>query len=291
MKDYNKLGLKIGIEIHQRLNTKKLFCNCDSILREDNPHITIRRKLRAVAGESGAIDIAAKHEMSKDMLFEYEGYNDTTCLVEFDEEPPHNINENALNIVLQITKMLNAKPVDLVQVMRKTVVNGSNTSGFQRTALVAQNGVLETSKGTVKIDTVCIEEESAKDIKQEGNVRTFRLDRLGIPLIEIATAPDIKDPEHCRETAEKIGLILRSTGKVARGIGTIRQDLNISIEGGNRIEIKGAQDLDLIPNWIENEITRQQGLIEIKEKLPNDISISNEFLDLTPLLTSTICKE
>ena len=243
--DYKAIGLKCGIEIHQRLDTGKLFCSCPSTLRDDKPHFTIRRELRAVAGETGETDIAAKHEQESQKYFLYEGYNDTTCLVELDEEPPHPMNEEALNVVLQISKMLNAKIIDEIQVMRKTVVNGSNTSGFQRTALVGIKGILETPEGKIGIPNIQIEEEAAKDIekgtdKEGKDFVIYRLDRLGIPLIELGSDPDIKTPEQCKEVCERIGMILRSTGKVARGIGTIRQDLNISVMNGQRVEIKGA---------------------------------------------------
>ena len=289
--DYEKFGLKCGIEIHQQLNTKKLFCSCPSVLRDDAPQFVVKRKLRAVAGETGEVDIAAMHETEKGMEFDYEGYSDTTCLIEFDEAPPNSLNSEALNAALQVSLILNSKPVDEIQVMRKTVVNGSNTAGFQRTSLVSRDGFLETGKGRVSILTVCIEEEAAREIKKEGNVVTYRLDRLGIPLIEIATGPEIKTPEQCRETAEKLGMILRSTGRVKRGIGTIRQDINISIKDGNRVEIKGVQDLKLIPQIVELEIIRQLNLLEIKKMLEdrNAVKAGMAIKDITAVFRKTGC--
>lgn len=289
--DYEKFGLKCGIEIHQQLNTKKLFCRCPSVLRDDAPHFVVKRKLRAVAGETGEVDIAAQHETQKDKEFNYEGYSDTTCLVEFDEAPPAPINEDALKVALQAGMVLNAKPVHEIQVMRKTVVDGSNTTGFQRTALVSRDGFIETSKGNITVPTICIEEEAAKIIKKEENSVTYRLDRLGIPLVEIATGPDIKTPEQCKEAAEKIGMILRSTGKAKRGIGTIRQDLNISIKDGNRVEIKGVQDLRLIPQIVELEIIRQLNLIEIKKTLEdrNASKTRMEIKDISAVFKKTEC--
>jgi Glu-tRNA(Gln) amidotransferase subunit E-like FAD-binding protein len=267
--DYKKLKFMAGLEIHQQLDSKKLFCNCPSILRDDPHDIEIKRKLRASAGEEGRVDIAAEHETKKDKQFIYHGYSDTTCAVEFDEEPPHDVNKKALNIILQICKLLNCKVIDEIQVMRKTVVDGSNTSGFQRTMLVGHGGKIETSKGIVRIASVALEEDSARrigrmmkdQIKQKSNKENavvYNLDRLGIPLVEVVTEPDIKSPEHCKETAEKIGMILRSTGKVKRGLGTIRQDVNVSINKGNRVEIKGFQDLRGMTTIIENEVKRQK---------------------------------
>ena len=188
-----------------------------------------------------------------------------------DEEPPHPINKEALEIALQIAMMLNAKPVDEVQVMRKTVVDGSNVSGFQRTALIAQDGYVETTKGKVTIPLICLEEEAAKKIEDTKEYVKYRLDRLGVPLVEIATDASIKDPEHAKEVAEKIGLVLRSTGKVKRGIGTIRQDVNISIKGGARTEIKGFQEIRIMPKVIEYEIKRQQELIQAGQKINEEV--------------------
>ncbi len=256
MQDYKKLNFKAGLEIHQQLETHKLFCNCPSITnKKESPDLIIKRKLRAVAGLAGKKDIAALFEQEKDQTFIYEFYNDCNCLLDIDDEPPHNMNKKALETALQIALLLNAKIEKKIRVMRKIVIDGSNVSGFQRTALIAKNGKIKTSKGLIKIPTIFLEEEAAKKIKSSGKEVTYRLDRLGIPLVEIGTAPDIKDPEHAKETAEIIGMVLRAT-KVKRGLGTIRQDLNLSIGSSPRIEIKGFQDLKSIPKIIEYEVSR-----------------------------------
>ncbi|MBT4334334.1 Glu-tRNA(Gln) amidotransferase subunit GatE [archaeon] len=268
--DYKKLGFKAGLEIHQQLETNKLFCSCPSMLRDETPDIKFKRKLIAVSGESGKLDVAAKHEMSKQKEFCYQGYSDSNCLVEFDEEPPHGVNQDALEIVLQVAKLLNCKIFDEIQVMRKTVIDGSNTSGFQRTMLVGTKGYLNTSKGNVGIDVVCLEEDSARKVKQTEKSATYKLDRLGIPLIEIGTSPDIKDPEHAKEVAKQLGMILRSTGKVKRGLGTIRQDVNVSIARGTRVEIKGFQDLKTMPKIIDIEVKRQ-----MKGKIKSEVRKAN----------------
>ncbi|MFH1834959.1 MAG: Glu-tRNA(Gln) amidotransferase subunit GatE [Methanobacteriota archaeon] len=265
--DYEKIGFKCGIEIHQQLDTHKLFCACPSVIRDEKPDFVVERRMRAVAGEMGAVDPAALHEFLKNRRLYYETYTDTNCLVELDEEPPHPLNEQALSTALTVALMLSAKPVSEIQVMRKTVIDGSNTSGFQRTILVGMGGVLKTSMGDVGISSVCLEEDAARIIEDKDDVVTYRLDRLGIPLVEVATDPDIKSPEHAREVAEKIGMILRATARVKRGLGTIRQDLNVSIKGGQRIEAKGVQELRAISKLCENEVRRQLALIDIKGEL------------------------
>ncbi len=269
--DYEKIGFKCGLECHQQLETHKLFCQCPSIVNDTNPNIKIIRKLRAVAGETGKIDSAAEHEKKKDKFFVYEACSTSSCLVELDEEPPHPINIEALEIVVEAAKLFNAAIVDEIQVMRKTVVDGSNTSGFQRTALIATDGYINTSMGKVRIPFICLEEEAAKRIREDEKSVTFRLDRLGVPLIEVSTATDINNPEHARECAEKIGLTLRSCGKVKRGIGTIRQDVNVSIKEGARTEIKGFQDLKTIPKVIEKEVKRQIKIVGKGEKIEEGV--------------------
>lgn len=270
-----KIGFKCGLEIHKQLEGKKLFCSCPALVNDPNPpDIIIKRKLRVSPSELGEIDKAAKYEMEKNKEFYYEACSTSSCLVELDEEPPHSLNEDALDTALIVSILLNAKPVDELQFMRKVVIDGSNTTGFQRTALVATDGYLDTKKGIINIPTICLEEEAAKKISQKGNKITYRLDRLGVPLVEIATSPDIKDPEHAKEVAEKLGMILNSTGRVKRGLGSIRQDINLSLKNTPRIEIKGFQDLRSIPKVINNEIKRLQ---KEKSKQPHVRKVEPNF--------------
>ncbi|MBI5636200.1 Glu-tRNA(Gln) amidotransferase subunit GatE [Candidatus Micrarchaeota archaeon] len=267
--DFKKIGFRSGIEIHQRLATKtKLFCDCSAQLDEfAKPSGQITRRLKAVVGELGQVDPAAAFEQGRGKTFVYQLFEENSCLVDQDDQPPKPVNQEALEIVLQVAKALNAQVLPEVHVMRKTVVDGSAPSAFQRTALVAVNGELKTSKGIVGIQTICLEEESAGIVEKKEDSVVYRLDRLGIPLIEIATDASLQDPSHVKETALLIGQLLRATGKVQRGIGSIRQDLNVSVTGGSRTEIKGSQELDLVPKLVENEARRQLGLLEVKKDL------------------------
>ena len=277
--------IKCGLEIHQQLDTHKLFCECESRIVEDLSNLKeFYRVLSLSKSEIGEIDKAAMHEALKNKKFRYLAPPSSSCLVEMDEEPPHDVNQEALIITLQAARLLNARIIDEAQVMRKIVIDGSNTSGFQRTMLIATDGFIDTSNGKVRIETICLEEDAARKIEEKEGVVTYCLDRLGIPLIEIATAPDIKTPKQARETAEKIGLLLRSL-KVKRGLGTIRQDINISIKGGARVEIKGAQDLRLIERIVELEARRQERIIEFSKKAERpDIG---PLVDLTNIFTNT----
>ena len=265
--DYDKLGLKMGLEIHQQLNTKtKLFCPCECELTDKKPRYRVLRNLRPTQSELGKIDRAAFEESRRKLTFLYDAYPHHTCLVESDDEPPHPLNQEALEIGLIIASLLNMNVVDEFHTMRKQVIDGSNTGGFQRTGLVATDGYMDTEYGKVVIENLCLEEDAARRMGQKKGKMEFRLDRLGIPLLEITTDPSMKHPEQVREVAYQIGQVLRST-RVKRGLGTIRQDLNISIREGARVEIKGVQDLDLMPTMVENEVKRQINLLEIREEL------------------------
>lgn len=275
-------GLKVGLEIHQQVAGRKLFCNCPAEIAEETekPSRVVKRELRAVAGETGELDIAASHEQQKQKTFYYNYYDKYNCLIDIDEEPPLQINKDAIAVALVIAKLLHADIADEIHVMRKTVIDGSNTTGFQRTALVAMNGYLEIEGRKIGIDTICLEEDAAKIVERKQGYDVYDISRLGIPLIEIATDASIDSPELAQKTAEKLGMMLRSTGKVRRGLGTIRQDVNVSIPAGSRVEIKGAQELKMLPTLINYEIQRQQTLVEIQKKLGTFI-LDREFIDVT----------
>ena len=289
--DYEKLGLKMGLEIHQQLNTeRKLFCPCKCELTDKKPDYMLLRYLRPTQSELGKIDRAAFEESRRKLKFIYESYDNETCLVESDDEPPHPLNLGALEIALIIASLLNMKVVDEFHIMRKQVIDGSNTGGFQRTGLVATDGWLETEYGMVVIENLCLEEDAARRMGQKKGKVVFRLDRLGIPLLEVTTDPSMKHPEQVKEVAYQLGQVLRST-KVKRGLGTIRQDLNISISDGSRVEIKGVQDLDLMPKMVENEVKRQLNLIQIMKELQSrGASVDNNIHNLNYIFEKTESK-
>ncbi len=266
--NYDELGFRCGIEIHQQLATgTKLFCDCPVDLEDENPDARIERFLKAVAGETGEKDIAARMEEARDRKFVYNYYSRNNCLVELDEEPPHPMNPEALEVALTFARMVDAAIPREIQVMRKMVVDGSNTSGFQRTAMIGLDGELESETGKVSIEDIELEEESAGINSREGDTAVYDLGRLGVPLVEVGTDASIQSPDHAREVAKKLGMLLRSTGKVRRGLGTIRQDVNVSIEEGARVEIKGFQDVENVDRLIELEVERQKNLVELGEEV------------------------
>ena len=293
--DYAKTGLKVGLEIHQQLDTSaKLFCSCKPELFRGEPEITFLRRLRPTQSELGQIDPAAYFEFQKGLKVLYEANTATSCLVEIDEEPPHKLNLEAVETVLTAALMMKAKPVDEIHVMRKTVIDGSNTTGFQRTGVIALNGEVKAGEKTVPIQHISLEEDAARKMGEEGNIVCYRIDRLGIPLIEVATAPVMGSPKEAEEAALAVGRILRATGKVKRGLGTIRQDVNISIPNGALTEIKGVQELELVSLVVEYEVQRQVNLLKISEELEKrrvkEENIKEEFFDVTEVFKQTECK-
>lgn len=287
--------MRVGIEIHQQLDTAhKLFCLCASELSTTEPTIAFHRRLRPTQSELGEVDPAAAFEFERGRGFLYEGDPRTTCLVEIDEEPPHNLNEEAVDICLSAALLLDSRPVDEVHVMRKIVIDGSNTTGFQRTCIIALGGHVDIEGKTIPIQTICLEEDAARKMGEEGMTTKYRIDRLCIPLIEIATAPAIRSPEEAERVALALGRVLRATGRVKRGLGTIRQDLNVSIRGGALTEIKGVQELDLISRVVEYEVQRQLSLMEIRDELArrgaSKEGLRERFVDVTELFRGTRCR-
>ncbi|QSG14166.1 Glu-tRNA(Gln) amidotransferase subunit GatE [Halapricum desulfuricans] len=286
--DYDDLGLVAGLEIHQQLDTAtKLFCACSTELREPEESTRrLTRYLHPTRSELGELDEAALEESRVEREFEYLAY-DSTCLVEEDDEPPHRVDDEAMTVALEIAQLLDMEPVDQVHPMRKLVIDGSNTSGFQRTMLIAGEGEIETDEGPVGVEDLMLEEESAQRVAETDSGVRYSLDRLGIPLVEIGTDPDIRSPEQAREAAERIGMLLRSTGKVKRGLGTIRQDVNVSIENGARVELKGVQSLDDIDDLVRNEVRRQVELLDIAAELDDRDAAVGEPRDVTDVFADT----
>ena len=267
--DYKKIGLKCGLEIHRQLDTDhKLFCDCSTRMVEKIPLTTVKRKQHPVASELGEVDVASQYEFLMDRTFHYQVFSGEDCLVECDEEPIHTLDQEALEIALQIALLFNCEIPEELHIMRKTVIDGSNTSAFQRTLIVGLNGYIEYKGKKIEITHVALEEDAASIVEEDEKNKTYKLNRLGVPLVEIGTGLLIGyTPEDVQEIAYLIGIICRSTGKVKRGIGTVRQDVNVSIKGGDRVEIKGVQELGLISKVIQLEVQRQISIRRVNKEV------------------------
>jgi glutamyl-tRNA(Gln) amidotransferase subunit E len=289
------IKLKVGFEIHQQLSTKsKLFCNCRC--EESRNYETIfMRKLRPTHSELGTFDPAALFEHKKMRMIKYHASAGSSCLVEADEEPPQEMNKEALETALIFSLALHSRVADEIHTMRKIVIDGSNTSGFQRTMFVAHGGYIDVNGEKVKIQSICLEEDAAKLLSDDGSIREYGLDRLGIPLVEIALEPITGSPEELMQVALSMGRLLRSSKRVTRGLGSIRQDVNISVNDGGVVEVKGVQQLDQLIRVIKYEMLRQHGLILIAQKLKkerrvNEIGVGDRIEDVTDILRNSSSK-
>lgn len=292
--DLQKIGLKVGLEIHQQLATgKKLFCGCSQTESEHYP-IQFSRRLRLTKSELGRYDPAAVFESSKSKIIRYNANPKSSCLVEYDDEPPHSLDRDAKMTALIIASALRSGIFNETYVMRKIVIDGSNTSGFQRTMLVSQGGYLEVDGSRIGVQSICLEEDAAKLLKDGEEAKEYSLDRLGVPLVEIALDPVSETPEQVKKIALTLGRLLRVTRRVARGIGSIRQDVNVSISGGGIVEVKGVQQLDQLENVIRYEAKRQHGLQVIAEKLAglktDGITKDGNVFDISEILANSKSK-
>ena len=293
--DYNSIGLKVGIEVHRQLDTeKKLFCDCPTTMSEAEPSVRFLRRLRPTQSELGQVDPAALFEFQKGRATVYESDDHTSCLVEMDEEPPKDLNPEAIETAVMASILTHAEPVDEIHVMRKIVIDGSNTTGFQRTCVVAMNGWVIVDEKKIPIQQISLEEDAARKTGESGPVVNYRIDRLGIPLIEVSTGPVIASPDETERVAKAIGDILRDTGRVRRGLGTIRQDINISIRDGALIEIKGHQELDLLSKAVACEVSRQLELLRIRDDLTSrgikQAQLDSKFVNVSTIFANTKSK-
>ena len=280
-------NIMIGLEVHMQIDVGKLFCKCNTegqLLEE-----SFIRRLHSSSGEIGSKDISTYYEEARDRLFKYI-VSENSCLVEADEEPPLEINRKALKAALAMSMAFSSSIMDRVSVMRKVVIDGSNTSGFQRTSLIGIGGEIKSGKAKAGITTICLEEDSCRKVEEKANMVVYSLDRLGLPLIEISTSPDMKSAEDAISIAREIGNRMLVMGLLRKGADAIRQDVNFSM-GYGRVEIKGVSKLSAFREILENEADRQKWLAEaVKRVKANGGFEKLEFSDVTPLLTDTDSK-
>jgi len=294
-KYYRKLGLKCGLEIHQQLRTeKKLFCRCKAVLHNDEPSAVILRHMRPTLSELGEYDGTALMEFKTKKNVIYQLYDDTVCTYEMDDTPPFRLNQQALDIALEITLLLNCSVVDEIHISRKQYLDGSIPTGFQRTAIIGIEGWVPYKDRKIGIIQLGLEEDACREISDVGHKIIFKTDRLSIPLVEVVTYPDIKTPAEAGEVANLIGRLLRSTGKVRRGLGSIRQDVNVSIDGGTRVELKGVPKLQYIAKAVANEARRQKALLDIRDELRlrgiTKETFQSECKDVTSIFKNSGCE-
>ena len=269
-KDYEKLGFKSGLEVHQQLATKeKLFCHCPVGIYQnlDDYDAELIRHMRPTLSEMGTYDGTALMEFRTKKNITYRIKNKTTCTYEVDDTPPFPLNREALEYAIEISLLLKQNIVGELHITRKQYLDGSIPTGFQRTAIIGIEGEIPLKHKNVRIIQLSIEEDSCREVSDIGHERIYTTDRLGIPLIETVTYPELLTPDEVMEAGQVIRFINRSSGKVRTGIGAGRQDVNVSITGGTRVEIKGVSHISWIPELTHNEAFRQKGLLLIRDEL------------------------
>ncbi len=301
--DVTKLGFKCGVEIHQQLLTeKKLFCRCPAGLYSNEHHAEVLRHMRPTLSEMGVYDGCALMEFKTKKEIVYLLNKNSVCTYDMDDTPPFPINSQALDIAIELALLCGCGVVDEFHIARKQYLDGSIPTGFQRTGIVGINGAIPFEGKRIGISHFSIEEDACREAKDERHFIHFRTDRLGMPLIEVVTDACFKSPEEAARGVRHIGRLLRATGKVRRGIGATRQDVNVSIEGGSRVEIKGVPRYQLIPALTRIEALRQKALLDIRKELAKrkisaenlktfELDITDEFRGTrSPILSDAISK-
>jgi glutamyl-tRNA(Gln) amidotransferase subunit E len=290
--DYAAVGLRAGLEVHQQLFTRrKLFCRCPAGRYSPEYDAEILRHMRPTLSELGEYDGTALMEFKTRKDIVYRLHRDTVCTYEMDDTPPFTMDPDALDIAVEIAMLLNLNRVDELHIARKQYLDGSIPTGFQRTTIVGVDGWIPYGGRRIRIVQLGLEEDSCREVSDAGHERVYLTDRLGMPLVEPVTYPDMRTPQEVAEVGEILRRLLRATGKVRTGAGATRQDVNVSVEGSTRIEIKGVPSLKRIPLLVHNEAMRQWNLLRIRDVLharevtPETFTASTQ--DVTRLLART----
>ena len=291
--DYKKIGLRVGLEVHQQLDTKrKLFCHCPAGVYTSSHDGSVLRHMRPTLSELGEYDGTALMEFKTKKNVVYLLHKSNVCTYEMDDTPPFPVNQEAIDVAIEQCLMLGCDIVDEVHIARKQYLDGSIPTGFQRTAIVGVEGSIPFRERRISITQISVEEDSCREVSDRGHLIVWRTDRLGMPLIETVTGPDLRTPEEVAEAILCIGRVCRSTGHVRVGMGASRQDVNVSVAGGRRVEIKGVAKAGLAPALVHGEAARQVNLLKLRDELrgrglrdAEDIRVQHE--DVTKLVADS----
>jgi glutamyl-tRNA(Gln) amidotransferase subunit E len=297
--DYAAIGFMGGLEVHQQLLTDgKLFCRCPAGRRVVQVDGEVLRHMRPTLSELGEYDGCALMEFKTKKEIVYLLERGTVCTYEMDDTPPFPMDEEAIHIALEIALLFNLNLVSEIHVMRKQYLDGSIPTGFQRTAMIGLAGAIPFRvaplgpRRELRIRQFSLEEDSCREVSDVGHRITFRTDRLGMPLVETVTEPDFRTPFEVQAGGRLLARTVQSTGKVRRGEGAARQDTNVSVAGGRRIELKGVGHHRRLPLLTHVEAFRQLNLLRVRAELRRR-GVSDELLrvpnvprpwDATPLV-------
>src|SRR5210317_517403 len=291
--DYAEVGLIAGLEVHQQLDTqRKLFCHCPAGVYTTNHDGAVLRHMRPTLSELGEYDGTALMEFKTKKNVVYLLHKSNVCTYEMDDTPPFPVNQSALDVAIEQCLMLGCDIVDEVHIARKQYLDGSIPTGFQRTAIVGVEGKIPFRGRSISITQVSVEEDSCREVSDRGHLIVWRTDRLGMPLIETVTGPDLRTPDEVEEAILLIGRVCRSTGHVRVGMGASRQDVNVSVAGGRRVEIKGVPKAGWAPALVHGEAVRQVNLLALRDDLrrrgfnrPDNLAIDH--LEVTKLVADS----
>ena len=263
---YQRLGLRCGLEVHRQLATaQKLFCRCPVGPYSPRYDAEILRHMRPTLSELGEYDPTALMEFKTRKQIVYRLNRENVCTYEMDDAPPFGLNRDALERALRVAFLLRLNLVDELHVARKQYLDGSIPTGFQRTLILGVNGFIIVNGRRIGIRQLGLEEDACREVSDIAHTRTYLTDRLSIPLIEIVTEAEAHTPHEAAEFARVIRRLCHRSGVVRTGLGTVRQDVNVSIHGGTRVEIKGVPRIRQIPALVHFEALRQESLIRIAE--------------------------
>jgi glutamyl-tRNA(Gln) amidotransferase subunit E len=272
--DYAALGFMSGLEVHQQLSTRrKLFCRCPAGRYTTRVDAAVLRHMRPTLSELGEYDGTALMEFKTKKEIVYLLERGSVCTYEIDDTPPFELDDEAVEVSLEIAQLLNLNLVSELHVMRKQYLDGSIPTGFQRTAMVGLDGAIPFDvpdlgiKRDLRVRQLSLEEDSCREVSDEGHRITFATDRLGMPLTEVVTEPELKTPLEVQAAGRLLAQVARATGKVRRGPGAARQDVNVSVAGGRRVEIKGVYHHRRLPPLVHIEAFRQLNLLRIRAEL------------------------
>ncbi len=224
----------IGLETHVQLNTKtKMFCGCPT-RGSDEPNT---RTCEVCIGAPG----------SKPML-----------------------NKEVVNKALMVALALNCKINKRMTWDRKNYFYPDMSKNYQITQYdtpIGENGYLIINNRKIRITRVHMEEDPARIVHVGGDIThsdyvNVDYNRSGTPLVEIVTEPDLRSPEEAREYLRQLVSILEHLGVYDSNYYTIKSDCNISINGGERVEVKNVSGLRNAELALRYELVRQKNLIK-----------------------------
>lgn len=226
-----RLVVKIGLEIHLQPNTKsKLFCACSTEGIEPNTKVC------------------------------------QTCLGMPGSKP--RLNTDAFIAALKLALAMNCKIQNMSYFARKTYFYPDLPKDYQITQYdqpFAVNGLMELKEKKVPITRIHIEEDPAslKHVADKKGMEYVLIDynRSGIPLCEIVTPPVFSSPAEAREFLEELMKLADYVGIFDAQAGKIRADVNVSVEGHPRVEVKNITSFRDVERAAQFEIIRQESIV------------------------------